>query len=109
MSLTPVPLKRRSDLNLARKTWHALGVLAMVVLHHLMTTDQALRTIAVVSFIFVALDVLRHQWAPLNQIALKIMGPFMREHERHNLAGTTYLVLGTFLIKLRKIRGFFKS
>ncbi|MGE0761978.1 MAG: diacylglycerol/polyprenol kinase family protein [Bdellovibrionales bacterium] len=98
LSLTPVRLKRRSDLHLARKTWHVLGVLAMVVAHHLMTTDQALRAIAMASFIFVAVDVLRHQWEPLNQFTLRLMGPFMREHERYNLAGTTYLVLGTFLI-----------
>ena len=98
LSLNTLPLKRRSDLHLARKLWHALGVLGMVLLHYLLTTDQTLRVMAVLAFVFVTVDVVRHQWPAINKFVLKILGPLMREHERHNLAGTTYLILGTFII-----------
>src|SRR5690606_17009297 len=96
--MNSIPLKRRSDLHIARKLWHMFGVLLVATCHHFLSTDQALRAMALGAFIFVTTDVLRHQWPPLNAWALRIFGPFMREHERNGLAGTTYLVLGTFLI-----------
>ena len=98
LSLNSLPLKRRSDLHLARKVWHAVGVMLMVGLHYVLTTDQTLRVVAVLAFVFVSVDVIRQQWQPMNRIVVKILGPFMREHERNQLAGTTYLILGTFLI-----------
>lgn len=98
LSLEPFQLKSRSDLHLARKIWHVMGVTTIVVIYSLVTVDLALRLIAVASFICVMFDVVRQQVPALNRWALKAFGLFMREHEREGLAGTTYLFLGTFLI-----------
>ncbi len=98
LGLGPIRLKRRSDLHIARKLWHMFGVLLVATCHYYLSTDQALRAMAVGAFICVTADVMRHQVKTLNDWALRIFGPFMREHERNGLAGTTYLVLGTFLI-----------
>lgn len=96
--MDPIPLKRRSDLHVARKLWHVLGVLTMAGAHSLMTDDQALRLLALFSFFGVTLDIVRHQWPSVNKLVLRFMGLFMRDHERDNLAGTTYLMIGALLI-----------
>lgn len=98
VSMNAIPLKRRSDLHLARKLWHVLGVLTVTGFQYFLTPNTALRAMAVGAFLFVTVDVIRQQWPPLNRWALRFFGPFMREHEQHGLAGTTYMVLGTFLI-----------
>ncbi len=60
--------------------------------------DFGLRLMAVVALACVFVDVARHQSPRLNRLTLKIFGIVMREHEREGLAGTTYLMVGTFLI-----------
>ena len=98
MSLQSFQLKRRSDLHLARKLWHCLGVLFIVGVYTAVSGDTALRLMAVVTFASVMIDVARHQSPKLNHLIVKVFGVVMREHERETLAGTTYLLLGTFLI-----------
>lgn len=98
MSFQPYPLKRRSDLHLARKLWHCLGVLFIVGVYSSISTDLGLRIMAVVTFFSVMLDITRHQWPKLNYWVLRVFGVVMREHERESMAGTTYLLLGTFII-----------
>ncbi len=98
MSLEPFPLKRRSDLHLARKLWHCLGVLLVVGVYSAVSSDVGLRLIALVAFLSVFIDVARHQSLWLNRLTVRIFGGVMREHEREGLAGTTYLMVGTFLI-----------
>lgn len=98
LSFQPYPLKRRSDLHLARKLWHCLGVLFIVGVYTSVSADTGLRLMAVVSFICVMIDISRQQWPKMNFWTLKIFGSVMREHERDSIAGTTYLLLGTFLI-----------
>lgn len=98
LTIDQIPLKRRSDLHLARKLWHVSGVAAMAAVHHFVSDDLALRLIAIAAMVFVTFDFARHQWPGLNRFALRFFGPFMREHERDQLAGTTYLLLGTLIL-----------
>ena len=98
--MDPYPLKRRSDLHLARKAWHFGGVMLMVLVHHFATRDRSFQILAVATFLFVAADIVRQHAPALNKILVAAFGPLMREHERDGFAGTTYLLLGTFVILL---------
>ncbi len=92
------PFKQRTDLHIVRKVWHVFGVLALVVMYDLTSRPFALQFMSVVTLAFVTCDVLRQFSPKLNQSLMFVFHPFMREHERHQLAGTTYLLLGTLLI-----------
>lgn len=100
MHYPSITLKQRSDIHIARKLWHVLGVLAIAAIHQLVSKDVALKLLALISFVAVSVDVLRQRLSPLNGLALRLFGPLMRENERHGLAGTTYLLIGTFLIEI---------
>jgi diacylglycerol kinase (CTP) len=98
LSLEPYPLKRRSDLHLARKAYHILGVLLVVGIYSIVSHDTGLRAIALASFCSVIVDLSRQQWPQVNRLALRLFGSIMREHEREGFAGTTHLLLGAFLL-----------
>ena len=93
-------LKKRSDLHLARKIWHFLGVLTMIVIFHNVSRPVALQLITIFSFVFILFDILRQQSSPINNFVINLMHPFMRESERNSMAGTSYLFVGVFLIIL---------
>ncbi|MFZ4404220.1 MAG: diacylglycerol/polyprenol kinase family protein [Pseudobdellovibrionaceae bacterium] len=50
--------------------------------------------------IFVSIDLLRQKNPKLNQWALDVFRPIMRENEVHKLAGTTYLLTGVLILVL---------
>jgi diacylglycerol kinase (CTP) len=97
-SILHKPLKRRSDLHIPRKILHAGGVLAMVILYNHISRPAALTLMALGTLIFAGLDVGRQYSSNVNRALLLIFHPFMREHERHRLAGTTYLWIGVLMI-----------
>ncbi len=92
------PFKQRTDLHLVRKVWHVAGVLGLVIVYNLISRPFALQLISLVTVAFVTCDVLRQFFPKLNQGLLFFFHPFMREHERNQLAGTTYLLLGVLII-----------
>jgi diacylglycerol kinase (CTP) len=98
LTMDSYQLKRRSDLHLARKLWHIFGVLGMVVVHHQLTSNQALKLSGTVAAGFLITDLIRQHVPALNRFFMSTLGMFMREHERHRMAGTTYLLAGTFII-----------
>lgn len=91
-------LSKRSDLHLSRKIWHFLGVMLIAVFYNNLSRASAIQWISFTAFLFILVDILRQQSPRLNHIMLKVFGPLMRESERNNLAGTTYLLLGVFII-----------
>lgn len=91
-------LKTRADLHLARKLWHFLGVIFIMIIYHNLSRDAALRAASAVTFLFVSLDILRQHYESLNHYLMKAFQPIMREHERKQLAGTSYLLLGVLVI-----------
>jgi dolichol kinase len=91
-------LKQRSDIHLARKIWHFLGVLLILVIYHNVSRSMALQLITFFTCLFVVFDIMRSYFPDVNNFLVSIFYAFMREHERNSLAGTTYLLSGTFLI-----------
>lgn len=91
-------LKTRSDLHLARKLWHLLGVLFIVTCYIKSSRSDAIQLAVTMTFLFVSLDILRHSIPNLNKIICKFLGPIMREEERHKAAGTSSLMIGTTII-----------
>lgn len=95
---TQLALRHRSDIHLARKLWHMFGVVGMVALYTQISTDMAIRILSVVSFFFVGFDILRLQWPSWNRFAVRVAGFLMRDNESKSFAGTTYLMIGTFIL-----------
>lgn len=93
-------LKARSEIHYARKIWHFVGVMVIVAIYSQVSRSMALQLMTSFAFLFIVVDLTRHQWPSANRALLSVFHPIMREHERHALAGTTYLMLGVFLIIL---------
>ncbi|MCB0412149.1 MAG: hypothetical protein KDD22_06455, partial [Bdellovibrionales bacterium] len=91
-------LRRRNDAHMARRLWHSLGVTSILILYLNLTQAQALKFAAVITFLFVALDLLRQHIPTLNRILIGVFRPFMRESERYGIAGTSALLLAVFLL-----------
>lgn len=91
-------LKHRSDLHLARKFWHTLGVLLIVVIYHNVNRSTAVQLITLFTAVFIVADLLRLQLPSMNKAVISIFHPFLRESEREHIAGTSYLLTGVFII-----------
>ncbi|MCB0407176.1 MAG: hypothetical protein KDD34_03165 [Bdellovibrionales bacterium] len=91
--------KTKSDIHLARKVWHFLGVLTIIWIYLRTARSEALQIAVGVTFLFLSLDIFRHSFPQLNTALIKLMAPLMREHEKTKLAGTSYLLVGmTFIV-----------
>ena len=91
-------MKRRSDLHLARKTYHVLGVLFILFAYLNLTRSVSLQVCLIATLVFIVFDLLRLQIPAVNRVIIYFFRPFMRESERHAISGTTHLLLGTFII-----------
>lgn len=91
-------LKTKKDVHLARKIWHFLGVLFIVVIYHNLSRQNALFYSLLFSFISLGLDIARLNIPNVNKYVIKFMNPVMREQEKSTYAGTTWLLFGTFVI-----------
>lgn len=91
-------LKPRNDVHLARKIWHFLGVIFVAVCYHNMSRTMALQTLTVMGSLIIVVDFLRQSKPALNDFLLRFFSPVMRDSEKHNLTGLTYLVMGVFVI-----------
>ena len=91
-------LKFRSDLHIARKLWHSIALLVVIVFYHNMSRPDALfySCIGATAFILVDLIRIRSQW--INRKVMKVFGPLMREHERTSIAGTTYMAVSLVVV-----------
>lgn len=92
--------KKRSDMHLARKAWHMLGVLTMIVIHRQVSREVAIQWLLVSSLIFVLPDFLRQHFPPLNRIFVRLFQAVIRENEIQKLSGNSYLIAGVLLIVL---------
>ena len=91
-------LKLRSDLHIARKLWHMLALLAIIICYHNLDRPDALRTFCVGSAVFIVFDFLRLRFRTINKLAFSVFGPVMRKHEADSLAGSTYMAIGVLII-----------
>lgn len=86
------------DIHLARRLWHFSGVMGMFAIYFFLSRQQCLRVALVLSTFLVFLDVARLRFEGLNNVLTGIFKPFMRESERHRIAGSTFMLVGVTLI-----------
>lgn len=91
-------LKSRQDIHWARKIWHFAGVMTIACLYHYLPIGWAICLSWLGTAVFVGLDFWRLRSHTVNSGLMLFFKPFMREEERRNLAGTSYLLLGSSLI-----------
>ncbi|MBC7713219.1 MAG: hypothetical protein H7177_07765 [Rhizobacter sp.] len=93
------PLRLRSDLHLVRKAWHiSTGLIGLFIYKKsgftAETTATILLTFAVAAFLF---EFTRLRNEKINQIAMILMKPVMRESERNSVSGLPFYALGISL------------
>ena len=93
------PLRMRSDLHITRKVWHiSTGLIGLVIYKKSGFTPEftatALLTLAVAAFLF---ELLRLKNDKVNQLAMVLMKPVMRESERNSVSGLPFYALGVSL------------
>lgn len=98
--MTADSFKLRSDLHVARKIWHALAVLVVIIGYHNLSRREGIIALSIAAGIFIAFDLLRQHIAPLNKVLVGIFNPFMRQHEINGTAGTTWLLAGVLIVAL---------
>lgn len=93
------PLRMRSDLHLTRKVWHiSTGLIGLLIYKKSGFTPEltatALLVLAVAAFLF---ELLRLKNEKINQLAMILMKPVMRESERNSVSGLPFYALGVSL------------
>ncbi len=91
------PLKPRTDLHLARRIWHMVGVCGVIVIFLLVERTMALSLLSLASFIIILPDVYRLRNAKFNQFMIKRLRLILRDSEANQLSGITYIVIGIFV------------
>lgn len=99
-ALNSFNMKKKTDLHIIRKLWHFLGVMLISLIYYRVSHSTAIQLMALAAALFTTLDLLRKQLPTLNQIMLSLFMPIMRESERQNIAGTTYLLNGVLITML---------
>jgi dolichol kinase len=97
-NLNNLELKKRSDIHLARKIWHVVGVSGIFLAYVLLPEMISSLILAAAVVIFLPIDFLRHKYPALNDWMVHAFKPIMRTHEVHRIAGTTYLLSGVSVI-----------
>lgn len=93
------PLRMRSDLHLTRKLWHiSTGLIGLFIYKKsgfsAEQTAFTLLTFAVAAFLF---EFVRLRNPKINQLAMVLMKPVMRESERNSVSGLPFYALGISL------------
>jgi diacylglycerol kinase (CTP) len=91
-------LKVRSDLHLARRFYHMLGVGVISALYFLLHRKEMLILFVGFTIICVTFDLLRLQNKNLNDKLMSTFGSFIRKSEVNGLTGMSYLSVGVTAI-----------
>jgi dolichol kinase len=94
----PLHFKKRSDIHWARKLYHMLGVMFMLVIFINVPEKVSLTLLAIAWLCVVPADFLRQKNAAFNDFVLHLFKPFMRDHEVNRIAGMTYLLSGVLIV-----------
>ncbi len=93
-------LKARNDIHLARRAWHFFGVMFILFLYTIVPEEHRILAIATLCGGPIALDVARQFLPALNSSLMRLFKPFMRESERHEIAGMSYLLIGSSIVMI---------
>lgn len=91
-------LAKRSDIHWPRKVWHMAGVSLIAFVYSLVPDNIAIILLAIAWVLFVPFDFLRQRNAAVNEVAVSIFKPIMRQSEVNKIAGTTYLLSGLLIV-----------
>ncbi len=92
--------KKKSDLHVLRKVWHAGGVLCLVFIWLFFEFPTSVFVFAVCWILFVTGDVVRLKNSKYNKILNGWLKPILRTNEVNKFAGTTYLLSSVIFISL---------
>lgn len=91
-------LHRRSDLHLARKTWHMfMGAAMASVYFGGMSTHLAVIILAIALCLSIAVEFSRLNVPHFNEKVVRICGPVMRSCEVNRVSGIPFYILATLL------------
>lgn len=99
MSANTKQLSDRSDLHILRKIWHILCGVSVLATYYISGQDIMYFgwfciSVAVGGF---TVDLVRMRFDNVNQIVLKVLGPFMRKSEESGFSGLPFYALGAGL------------
>lgn len=87
--------KLRSDLHLARRLFHFIGVSAFIYLFQVLPYIDALKSALILCGVAVLFEISRLKIPAINRLVVTSpLGPVMRKQELRNLSGLTYFVFG---------------
>ena len=93
-------LKLRNDLHIARKVWHCGMGVTMALLYGFVLTKPLAVTLLLIAFVcFTAIEYARLKIPKVNKVAIKVLGPIMRENEINRISGTPFYV-GSVLLSV---------
>lgn len=93
-------LKRRSDIHLARKIWHMVGVSLIALIYTQVSESTAIILLGLAWVLLVPFDFFRQKYPSLNDLAISVFRPIMRQSEVHRFAGTSYLITGLLIVAM---------
>lgn len=93
-------LASRKDLHIARKLWHVLGVAFILWLYSTLPYKVALGVCSTATAFVIFCDYLRMRFKFFQKIVLFFMRPFMREEEKRNFTGLSYMLAGFWILIL---------
>lgn len=99
-SIVIIDLKKRSDIHLARKIWHVIGVSFMAVAYAYLPHRYSVGILLLTCAFAIPLDLLRQKYQGLNDLLVHMFKPIMRDQEVSKTAGTTYLLTGVAVVTL---------
>jgi dolichol kinase len=91
-------LKTKSDLHIARKIWHFLGVLTILMLYHNLNRQQGLSMAVFLIVLSFSIDLIRLRFSMFNHLVIQLMGPILREREKQGYSGLTAMSVGVFIV-----------
>jgi dolichol kinase len=89
--------KDRGDIHLARRIWHFLGVMGMFIFCLKMPPHRAEVWALPISLFLIVFDICRLRSRRLNRFFTWLFGRVLRECERHKLAASTSMMVGSTL------------
>lgn len=98
LSQEVLKLKIRTDLHLARKAYHTLGVLVIFWLYQILTREQGLILLTSTTVVVTALDFARLRSSVLNRFLFTWFGALLRRDEATRLSGMSSLLFGVLII-----------
>jgi diacylglycerol kinase (CTP) len=90
-------LKLRSDLHLARRIWHAVGVLTVTAVYILVERSVALALLSLSVIVFIVPDVYRLSHPRFNQFFVRRLRLLLRDSEANSLSGVTFIIIGIYV------------